>query len=407
MRLPCHTWLVSDTAEEFTKFLPIGTKATKVKQATSVEAIFKLFSLGVLTARDEWIYDFASETLSTKVLQIAKNYNYEVYRLSLEASKLTDIDAFVNNDPTFLKWTDRLKTALLNGTQIKFEQDKIRMAMYRPFVKERLYFDHLLIQRRYQQHYIFPTSVSEQQNRAIVLTTLGSEKPFMLLMAGTIVDYHLVGAGCGTQCFPFYTYSEDGTKRRENITDWSLQQFRQRYDDSTLDKWDIFYYIYGLLHHPGYRERFADNLKRYLPHIPFAPDFWPFATSGRELASLHLEYEKLEPYPLDWIETTGMPLSYRVEDKMRLSKDKTSLVVNPSLKLAGIPPEAFRYTLGNRSALEWVIDQYQVSEDKRSGIRSDPNRPYDKQYIVNLVGQVIQVSLKTIASIDQLPEEFM
>jgi predicted helicase len=114
-----------------------------------------------------------------------------------------------------------------------------------------------------------------------------------------------------------------------------------------------------------------------LPRIPFAPDFQPFATAGKELARLHPDYEKLEPYPLKWIETPGVPLSYRVEDKMRLSKDKTSLTVNPSLTLAGIPPETFQYRLGNRSALEWVIDQYQVSEDKRSGIKSDPNRPDD------------------------------
>ena len=120
--------------------------------------------------------------------------------------------------------------------------------------------------------------------------------------------------------------------------------------------------------------KFADNLKRELPRIPFAPDFRAFAAAGKELAGIHLEYEKLTPYPLKWIETKGVPLSYKVADKMRLSKDKTALRVNPSLTLAGIPPETFQYRLGNRSALDWVIDQYQVSEDKRSGIRSDPNR---------------------------------
>jgi predicted helicase len=124
-----------------------------------------------------------------------------------------------------------------------------------------------------------------------------------------------------------------------------------------LTKWDIFYYVYGVLHHPGYREKFADNLKRELPRIPFAPDFWAFATAGRELARLHLEYEQLEPFPLTWVETEDVPLSYRVEDKMRLSKDKTAVKVNPSLTLAGIPPETFQYRLGNRSALDWVIDQ--------------------------------------------------
>ena len=126
------------------------------------------------------------------------------------------------------------------------------------------------------------------------------------------------------------------------------------YKDKKIDKWDIFHYVYGLLHHPGYREKFADNLKRELPRIPFAPDFRAFAEAGKKLAELHLDYEKLKPWDLDFVETPGVPLSYRVEDKMRLSKDKTRLSVNPSLTLAGIPPAAFDYRLGNRSALEWV-----------------------------------------------------
>jgi predicted helicase len=143
-----------------------------------------------------------------------------------------------------------------------------------------------------------------------------------------------------------------------------------------------------------------------LPRIPFAPEFWAFAVAGKELARLHLDYEKLEPFSLQFIETEDVPLSYRVEDKMRLSKDKTELHVNPSLALAGIPPEAFQYRLGNRSALEWVIDQYQVYEDARSGIRSDPNRADDEEYIVRLVGQVIKVSLETVKIVKELPAEY-
>jgi predicted helicase len=139
---------------------------------------------------------------------------------------------------------------------------------------------------------------------------------------------------------------------------------------------------------------------------PIAPDFRAFATAGKELAALHLDYEKLEPYPLKWIETEGAPLSYRIEDKMRLSKDKTTLRVNPSLTLAGIPPETFYYRLGNRSALEWVIDQYQVKQDKRSGIRSDPNRTDDEEYIVRLVGQVVRVSLETVRIVNGLPAQY-
>jgi predicted helicase len=209
------------------------------------------------------------------------------------------------------------------------------------------------------------------------------------------------------------------------------------------------------VHHPEYRSKYVENLKRELPRIPLAPDFMGFSQAGKELARLHIEYEQLEPWPLQYIETTAVgpglspdravreggavaaglsrhqlggvkpplrkaergsapqnaglkagstvPLSYRVEDKMRLAKDRRSLRVNDTLTLGGIPPETFEYRLGNRSALEWVIDQYQVTEDKHSGIRSDPNRPDDPEYIVRLVGQVIRVSVETAKIVNALP----
>ena len=151
--------------------------------------------------------------------------------------------------------------------------------------------------------------------------------------------------------------------------------------------------------------QFAGNLKRSLPRVPFAPDFRAFAAAGEELAGLHLGYEAADPFPLTFVETPGVPLSYAVE-KMKLSADKLSLRVNASLTLAGIPPEVSRYRLGNRSALEWVIDQYRVTEDKRSGVRSDPNRPADPEAIVRLVGQVVRVSVETVRIVEGLPEQF-
>lgn len=208
------------------------------------------------------------------------------------------------------------------------------------------------------------------------------------------------------RAFPLALYAANGREREDNITDWALEQFRKHYKDKKIDKWAIFYYVYGLLHHPGYRERFADNLKRELPRIPFAPDFREFAEAGKKLAKLHLDYEQLKPWDLDFVETEDVPLSYRVDDKMRLSKDKIIVTVNESLTLAGIPPEVFEYRLGNRSALEWVIDQYQVHTDKRSDTTSDPNRADDEQYIVRLVGQVVRVSVETVKIIRGLPAEF-
>ena len=205
--------------------------------------------------------------------------------------------------------------------------------------------------------------------------------------------------------FPFYTYAEDGSNRRENITDWALSQFQAKYG-SEVTKWDIFHYVYAMLHHPQYRERYAENLKRDLPHIPLLhrkEAFLACVSIGKQLMDIHLNYEQAKEYPLKWIENKDVPFSWRVE-KMRLTPDKTAVIVNESLTLSGIPQECFQYRLGNRSALDWVIDQYQVSVDKRSGIVSDPNNLDDEEYIVRLVGKVITVSVETVRLVNELAQ---
>jgi predicted helicase len=207
----------------------------------------------------------------------------------------------------------------------------------------------------------------------------------MALVCDSVANLHLVGAGAGTKCFPL-----------SHLKDSAVAQFRQHYSDDSLTKEQVFHYLYALLHHPDYRERYAANLKRELPRIPFAPDFAAFANAGRELARLHVEYESLDPWPLQEIETKGVPYGLRVV-KMKLSPDKESIQVNDSLTLTGIPPETFAYRLGSRSALEWVIDQYQVKGE------SDPNREDDPGYIVRLVGQVVRVSVETARIVKSLP----
>jgi len=217
-------------------------------------------------------------------------------------------------------------------------------------------------------------------------------------------DLHLTG---DSQCFPFYTYAEDGTERRENITDWAMQKYRAQYSDESISKWDIFHYIYAVLHAPTYRQKYAANLKRDLPRIPFvaAEAFRPYVAAGARLATLHRDYEKVTPYPLKLEETKDVKPHWRVDERgMRLSPDKTNLRYNEWLTLANIPPRVFEYKLGNRSALDWVIDQYKVSTDPRSGLHHDPNDQDEPRAIVKLVGQVIQVSLETLDIIAGLPE---
>jgi predicted helicase len=398
-----HTWLQPVHAEEFADLIPLGTKQAKMSARPSESTIFQTYSLGVSTNRDSVVYDFQPSALAPRVEQFVERYNAEVDRYKRVGKAKSPEDFFGSGD---IKWSRNLKRFCTRGQYITYSDDALREALYRPFTKSYLYFADIAVDEAGQFFQFYPKAAPEKENRTIIVTDRGSEKPFLSFATQLLCDLHLAGGGAGSQCFPFYVYDEDGSNRRENITDWALKQFQARYGSEKITKWDVFHYVYGLLHHPGYRSRFADNLKRDLPRIPFAPDFQAFADAGRQLADLHLNYESLDPYPLRFVETPDVPLSYVVADKMKLSQDKTSLRVNDSLTLAGIPPEVFDYRLGNRSALEWVIDQYRVSEDARSGIRSDPNRPDDPEYIVRLVGQVVGVSVATVKIVTSLPDAF-
>ena len=216
----------------------------------------------------------------------------------------------------------------------------------------------------------------------------------------------MVGAGAQAQCFPFFTYEGEDLTRHENIPLSMLVKFQQHYGDEKITKWDIFHYVYAVLHHPEYRARYVANLRRELPRIPFigeeAKTFHALAEIGRKLAELHVNYEDAPEYKLKRVENRDEKLNWRVE-KMRPTKDKQAIIYNDFLTLDGIPPESFAYRLGNRSALEWVIDQYQASTDKRSGITNDPNREDEPDYIVKLIGKVITVSLERKKLISQLP----
>ena len=394
-----QVWLTEGLRPEFDTFIPMGTKAAKATKGDVNGTIFNTFSLGVITARDAWAYHFNEAELRENMTRMIEFYNAETSRWERRTDRQISVNDFVNTDRTKIKWTDRLKAAVEKGTQVEFSPEKIRLSLYRPFTKSHLYFDRLMNQRVYVFPSIFPTPETEQENRVICVSGLASTKPFQVLMADVMPNNALLQL---TQCFPFYTYDEDGTNRRENITDWALSHFRAHYADDTITKWDIFHYNYALLHHPEYRERYQVNLKHDLPHIPFAPEFWRFVKIGRQLADLHVNYEALDVMP-KVVETP--PLNWRVE-KMALSKDKTSLRYNESLTVVDIPPEVFDYRLGTRSALEWVIDRYRVKPDPNgSGIIADPNG-VDAQYIVRLVGQVMHVSQETVRLVGELPPLF-
>ncbi len=428
-------WLTNETDEEFNRFLPIGSKAAKA--GTGLPTIFRTYSLGVSTNRDSVVYDFDKKHLIKRIEQFIEDYNAELFRWKKSGRK-ANLDDFLHIDR--VKWSETLKRHLLDGLEIEYSEKRIRRSIYRPFCLMWLYFDSMLIDRPGSFSIYFPSDDDATRNRLIAVN-LSPERPFCVCCFNSIPSKDVAGGfGSPTYCFPLSILSEDGEMIDDNITQKSLTLFRIFYDDDDITRQDIFYYVYALLQHPTYSARYADNLKYELPRIPFVaidenaeenpqsiffgqdaikkmqvdskPNhdpiastklFHAFADAGKKLANLHVNYESVKEFPLERKENKAMPLDWRVE-AMKLSKDKASLFYNDFLTLNGIPSEVFKYRLGNRSALEWVIDQYRVTRDTKGNIVSDPNRLNDEQYIVRLIGQVINVSIGTQNIIGALPE---
>ena len=389
-------WLTEGLLEEF------GTHH-------SISTIFSSDSNGLKTNRDDWAYNYDKQSLSANIAQAIETYNQEVSRWASRSDLKAKLDDFLVSDGKKISWSETLKGHVEAGDRASFDENKIRRAAYRPFCSQYVYLDPLFNERTYRLPSIFPRGKAAEN--VVIWCKTGSDWPFFSLSTDRIPDVLPQG---GSRCFPFYTYAEGGKERDENIGEDALDLFRLYYGDDSITKWQIFYYIYAVLHHKEYRERYAANLRRELPRIPLAsvnfgdtatndPElFRSLAQAGKRLAEIHVHYEDQAEYKLKKIEKPGAKLDYRVT-KMRLSKDKASLVYNDFLTLSCIPPETYEYRLGNRSALEWIIDQHQVSTDKRSGITNDPNRADDPTYILRLIGQVITVSLETAKIVRSLP----
>lgn len=392
------TWLTEGLQIDFETFLALGDKSSK--SPADAQAVFWTFSNGVKTNNDSYVCNFDNKSLIRTAQRMVENYNNEKDRW-IRSGQPKEVSKILKVDEQVLKWIRNTKRNLLRGTDVTFDIEKIRSTTYRPFCRKYYYFEKVFNEDIYRFPLIFPTPAAENENLVICVPSRGGRAPFWSFCSASIINLSLTSIDA-TQCFPFYTYDEDGSNRRENITAWALEQYQAQYQDTTISKWDIFHYVYALLHHPTYRDTYAANLRWELPRIPFVSNFWGFAQAGARLAEIHVNYEQQPEYPLQFIETPGEPLNWRVE-KMRLSKDKSQLKYNDFLTLAGIPPQVFDYRLGNRSALEWIIDQYQVKTDKRSGIVNDPNNLDDEQYIVRLIGQVITVSLETVELVQGLP----
>ena len=399
--LPPNEWLKLETADEYNAMLPLGTKEAKKVNSMNAPAVFRTFTVGVLTARDEVAYDFNKETLVTRIEKFIDDYNSEVdrYHRAAKTNKKIDVDKFVSKD---LKWTDRLKKAMVAGVSADTSPERYRRSLWRPFCKKWLYFDRLMNERVYLTPELFPIEETESKNLVICCTS-HSQMPFSCIVTDCLPN-EAVGGRNG-QCLALYGFSEDGKTRADNITDWAVAEFREHYGSAGISKKQIFAYTYAMLHHPTYREHFAENLQEGIPRLPLASDFHQCVEIGEKLIKLHVYYEKAHRFALKWVEHEEKTFSTKVTGRMQINKKLGMITVNDSLILEGIPTEAFDYVLGTRSALEWIVDQYRYEEDSEGNVLSDPNDPADDKYIVHLIERVTTVSIETLALIAELPQD--
>ncbi len=411
----------------FDEFMSLGEKGSE-----DAKAIFGIFSLGVSTNRDAWVYGMSKLGLESNVHRMIDAYNADRQRYAeLCGGKPREhwptIEDVIGNDPKRISWTRGLKADVKRNKPIFFDPASLAISMYRPFAKQWLYFNRQLNEMVLLTPKLFPTP--EHDNIVISASGIGANKPFSALAMGFVPCLDSIEKG---QCFPLYWYEipKEGAQapqaelsfdagetpdaggyiRREAVTDWALSSFKDQYQDDAISKEDIFWYVYGILHSPEYKSRFASDLKKMLPRIPYAKDFWTFSLIGRKLGDWHLNYETIEPFPLTEenkrlvMEGNDYRMVKMVFGKKEGKPDKSVIVYNEHLTLRDIPLEAYEYIVNGKSALDWIMERYAITTDKPSGIVNDPNHwSDDPRYIVDLVKRIVRVSIESVRLVKSLP----
>ncbi|MCK9391104.1 MAG: DEAD/DEAH box helicase family protein [Syntrophales bacterium] len=418
--------------ERFAEYIMLGDKTS-----TGDKKLFSSYSSGVQTNRDAWCYNAGKGNLSDNITRMIGFFNAEATRFTKAFAGLdkkareAELEGYINTDPAQISWTRALKQEIVKDRRFAFDESCLTPSYYRPFSMQWIYFNRRLNEYVNLMPRFFPKSAKD--NRVICVTGIGGNKDFSCLITNALPDVQTFSNG---QCFPLYLYDEPDTEtpgqadlfatptptkgereRRDAITDEGLAHFLTAYPGETIGKEDVFYYVYGLLHSPEYRERYADNLSKELPRIPCVKtvaDFWAFSKAGRALAELHLNYETVPPYPVK-IDSGGKALTdadYRVVKmkygKQGKDKDLTTLHYNDKITLTGIPPEAYDYIVNGKPALDWVVERQRVKTDKDSDIVNDANdwaveTMKNPRYPLDLFQRVITVSLETLKIVRSLP----
>jgi predicted helicase len=403
------SWLeISDN--DWETLIPVCDKAVKSKKIGPEKAIFKLFSLGVVTARDSWVYDFDEDHLARKVNRLIDVYNKERARVAKVATKRSALPELDNT----IKWTRALKKDLKANVKYIFDKECIKPSLYRPFFRPYLYFNKSLNEMQYQLNAMFRGG---KQNPTIAFLSVFSTNPLAALAVDQPFDYCFLKQGNGgTQSLPRYRYGADG-KRVDNITDWSLNQFTAQYKGMRLDagakppkitKDAIFDYVYAVLHDPHYRKKYAQNLKRDYPRIPYYPDFWTWANYGKKLFEIHVGFDDIDEYPvrrIDKKDKGSEAAGLQPKTILRAHPDDGVIVVDSVTTLSDIPEEAWSYRLANRTVIEWVLDAYKEKTPKDATIKEEFNTYQFADYkeeVIILLSKVIQLSVDTVEITDAL-----
>jgi predicted helicase len=414
-----HGDWISQRNNLFNTFIPLGDKDNKSTQTFFVP----YYSNGLKTQRDTWCYNTSKSKLEINISQSLDYYNEQRknYSESKKNNSNVDLNKFLSFDAKKFSWTESTINGIENNKEFRFESKNIVKGLYRPFFKQQLYFNRSLNERVYQIPKIFPNN--NYKNFVICVTGNGANTNFSTLISNIIPDIQLQFNG---QCFPLYYYEEhkkeqktlfDSTDtndteyiRRDGISDFILNQARKAYGN-IVKKEDIFYYVYGFLHSPEYKIKFSSDLKKMLPRIPLVDDvkdFWAFSKAGRKLADLHINYETI-PAAEDLI-VNGAEKGIFTVDKMRFpsKEDKSKIIYNSHITIENIPAKAYEYIVNGKSALDWIMERYQITINKDSGIKNDPNdwavEVGNPRYILDLLLSIIHVSCETVDIVEGLPK---
>lgn len=384
------------------------------------DAFFNTYAVAVNTGRDAWVYNFSTSALKKNANRMIDFYN--IQRENFQKEKRTNsslkVENFIEKDAAYISWTRALKSDIERNTIHKFNNRDIIIGSYRPFMKQRLYFNKGFIEAIGLSSKLFPNN--NLTNLTICISSSDNEG-IAVLLSNNIVNFHFNG---DTQCFPLFFYEERQKHnmslfdekgdsefiRRDGVSDFILERSRKQYGKN-VTKEDIFYYVYGFLHSPEYRKAFTNDLKKMLPRLPLVEDvkdFWAFSKAGRNLGELHINYETVSSFK--GIKITGANSEFFTVEKMRFPKkdQKDTILYNSKITISNIPEKAYEYVVNGKSAIEWIMERYQVTTHKESGITNDPNdwakEVGNPRYILDLLLSIINVSVQTVEIVEGLPK---